>query len=98
MADGNFLEKAIQFVKQARDEDEKENYQEAYRLYLVSLDWFMAAIKCSFPTFPWSTHPFHAPLDPSVCVFLKLEVTEFPSPFSQHPTPILTLCCGLFHR
>jgi vacuolar protein-sorting-associated protein 4 len=47
MADGNFLEKAIQFVKQARDEDEKENYQEAYRLYLVSLDWFMAAIKCT---------------------------------------------------
>jgi len=47
MADGNFLEKAIQFVKQARDEDEKENYQEAYRLYLVSLDWFVAAIKCA---------------------------------------------------
>lgn len=47
MADGNFLEKATQFVKQARDEDEKENYQEAYRLYLVALDWFVAAIKCT---------------------------------------------------
>lgn len=48
MADGNFLEKAIQFVKQARDEDEKEHYSEAYRLYLVALEWFMAAMKCTY--------------------------------------------------
>lgn len=48
MADGNFLDKAIQAVKQAREEDDKENYDEAYRLYMVALDWFMAAIKCTF--------------------------------------------------
>lgn len=60
MSDGNFLEKAIQVVKQARDEDEKENYQEAYRLYIMALDWFMAAIKCmsSFVSVPKNW--FHA--------------------------------------
>jgi vacuolar protein-sorting-associated protein 4 len=47
MSDVNFLEKAIQYVKQARDEDEKENYQEAYKLYLLSLDYFMMTLKCT---------------------------------------------------
>jgi vacuolar protein-sorting-associated protein 4 len=46
MSDVNFLEKAIQYVKQARDEDEKENYAEAYKLYLLSLDYFMMTLKC----------------------------------------------------
>lgn len=51
MSDVNFLEKAIQIVKEARDADEKENYSEAYRLYLQSLEWFMAAIKCIYYSF-----------------------------------------------
>lgn len=46
MADCNFLEKAIQFVRQASDEDEKENYKEALRLYQLSLNYFITALKC----------------------------------------------------
>jgi vacuolar protein-sorting-associated protein 4 len=45
MADCNFLEKAIQFVRQASDEDEKENYKEALRLYQLSLNYFITALK-----------------------------------------------------
>lgn len=52
MSDVNFLEKAIQYVKQARDEDEKENYQEAYKLYLLSLDYFMMTLKCAYSFLP----------------------------------------------
>lgn len=48
MADCNFLEKAIQFVRQASDEDEKENYKEALRLYQLSLNYFITALKCKW--------------------------------------------------
>jgi hypothetical protein len=47
MADCNFLEKAIQLVKQASEADEKENYKEAFRLYSLSLEYFLAALKCT---------------------------------------------------
>jgi vacuolar protein-sorting-associated protein 4 len=47
MADCNFLEKAIQLVKQASEADEKENYKEAFRLYSLSLEYFLTALKCT---------------------------------------------------
>jgi hypothetical protein len=46
MANVNFLDKAIAHVKQATVEDEKQNYKEALRLYQLSLEYFLAALKC----------------------------------------------------
>lgn len=40
------LQKAIEIVQRAIDEDVKQNYQEAYKLYQNSLDYFMMAMKC----------------------------------------------------
>jgi len=48
MSDCNFLQKAIQIVTQATEEDAKKNYDEAFRLYSLSLEYFMTAIKCKF--------------------------------------------------
>eukprot|EP01102_Stenamoeba_stenopodia_P007640 TRINITY_DN2152_c0_g1_i1.p1 TRINITY_DN2152_c0_g1~~TRINITY_DN2152_c0_g1_i1.p1 ORF type:complete len:451 (-),score=113.56 TRINITY_DN2152_c0_g1_i1:88-1440(-) len=45
MSDCNFLQKAIQIVTQATEEDAKKNYEEAFRLYSLSLEYFMTAIK-----------------------------------------------------
>lgn len=39
-------QKAIEIVQKAIDEDVKQNYQEAYKLYQNSLDYFMMAMKC----------------------------------------------------
>jgi vacuolar protein-sorting-associated protein 4 len=36
-------------VKRAIEEDEKQDYQEAYRLYQQSLEYFMMALKCLHP-------------------------------------------------
>lgn len=47
MADCNFLQKAIGIVSQATEEDNKKNYEEAFRLYQLSLDYFMTALKCN---------------------------------------------------
>lgn len=47
MAGGNdFLKKAIEIVTKATEEDRKENYEEAYRLYQSALEYFMTALKC----------------------------------------------------
>ena len=45
MANSDFLNKAIEIVQKAIDEDVKQNYQEAYKLYQNSLDYFMMAMK-----------------------------------------------------
>eukprot|EP01100_Stratorugosa_tubuloviscum_P003342 TRINITY_DN1807_c0_g1_i1.p1 TRINITY_DN1807_c0_g1~~TRINITY_DN1807_c0_g1_i1.p1 ORF type:complete len:431 (+),score=220.49 TRINITY_DN1807_c0_g1_i1:74-1366(+) len=45
MTDCNFLQKAITIVTQATDEDKKENYEEALRLYQLALDYFFTALK-----------------------------------------------------
>jgi len=45
MTDGNFLQKAIQFVQQATDKDNSKEYAEAFRLYQLSLEYFMTALK-----------------------------------------------------
>lgn len=46
MANSNFLDKAIGIVKEAIEQDTKQNYQEAYKLYQNSLDFFLLALKC----------------------------------------------------
>ncbi|KYQ91797.1 hypothetical protein DLAC_11689 [Tieghemostelium lacteum] len=45
MGDVNFLQKAIQIVQQATEQDNAKNYVEAHRLYIVSLEWFTTALK-----------------------------------------------------
>eukprot|EP01115_Flamella_aegyptia_P014796 TRINITY_DN86609_c0_g1_i1.p1 TRINITY_DN86609_c0_g1~~TRINITY_DN86609_c0_g1_i1.p1 ORF type:complete len:242 (+),score=60.30 TRINITY_DN86609_c0_g1_i1:92-817(+) len=45
MTDCNFLQKAINFVGQAIEEDKKQNYQEALRLYQLALEYFITALK-----------------------------------------------------
>lgn len=52
MADCNFLQRAIDIVKQATTEDHNKNYEEALRLYQLALDYFMTALKCT----PLSPH------------------------------------------
>lgn len=44
----NLLEKAISLVKQATEEDEKGNYEEAKRLYVNSVEYFLAVNKCEY--------------------------------------------------
>lgn len=47
MSGGNdFLRKAIDIVSRATEEDRKENFEEAYRLYQSALEYFMTALKC----------------------------------------------------
>ncbi len=47
MADyGSFLQKAINIVQQATEKDAAKEYQEALRLYQLSLEYFMTALKC----------------------------------------------------
>lgn len=46
MANCNFLSKAIEHVKKATEEDKAQNYPEALRLYQLSLEYFLTAIKC----------------------------------------------------
>ncbi|KAL2914548.1 Vacuolar protein sorting-associated protein 4 [Polyrhizophydium stewartii] len=45
MAGVDFLGKAIEIVKRATDEDGKGNFEEAYKLYTNSLEYFMTAMK-----------------------------------------------------
>ncbi|XP_076822275.1 vacuolar protein sorting-associated protein 4B-like [Clavelina lepadiformis] len=45
MSGGSILEKAIDIVKQAADEDKNQNYQEALRLYESAVEHFLHAIK-----------------------------------------------------
>eukprot|EP01117_Protostelium_nocturnum_P013862 TRINITY_DN5217_c0_g1_i1.p1 TRINITY_DN5217_c0_g1~~TRINITY_DN5217_c0_g1_i1.p1 ORF type:complete len:471 (-),score=170.92 TRINITY_DN5217_c0_g1_i1:119-1408(-) len=45
MADCNFLGKAISIVQQATEKDSAKDYPEAFRLYQLSLEYFMTALK-----------------------------------------------------
>jgi len=45
MADCNFLQKAISIVQQATEKDAAKEYAEAFRLYQLSLEYFMTALK-----------------------------------------------------
>ncbi|KIO28383.1 hypothetical protein M407DRAFT_182013 [Tulasnella calospora MUT 4182] len=45
MANPSFLDRAIEIVQKAIDEDTNQNYAEAYKQYQNSLDYFMMALK-----------------------------------------------------
>jgi vacuolar protein-sorting-associated protein 4 len=45
MSDTGFLQKAITFVQQATEKDAQKDYAEAFRLYNVALEYFVAALK-----------------------------------------------------
>ncbi|KAJ3751258.1 P-loop containing nucleoside triphosphate hydrolase protein [Lentinula detonsa] len=45
MANSNSLDRAIELVQKAIDEDVKQNYDVAYKQYMNSLDYFMLALK-----------------------------------------------------
>lgn len=40
------LQRAIEMVQRAIDEDVNQNYPEAYKQYQNALDYFMLALKC----------------------------------------------------
>jgi len=45
MGDSNFLQKAIEIVTSATQEDQKKNYEDALKQYQLSLEYFMTALK-----------------------------------------------------
>ncbi|EUC67165.1 vacuolar sorting ATPase Vps4 [Rhizoctonia solani AG-3 Rhs1AP] len=45
MVNSNFLDRAIELVQKAIEEDVNQNYQEAYNQYKNALDYFMMALK-----------------------------------------------------
>jgi vacuolar protein-sorting-associated protein 4 len=46
MAAGTTLNKAIEIVTKATEEDRKKNYEEALKLYEHGVEYFLHAIKC----------------------------------------------------
>lgn len=44
----NSMQKAIELVTKATEEDTKKNYNDALRLYTNACDYFMHAMKCMF--------------------------------------------------
>lgn len=46
MASGTTLQKAIDLVTKATEEDRNKNYAEALRLYEHAVEYFLHAIKC----------------------------------------------------
>lgn len=46
MAAGTTLQKAIDIVTKATEEDRAKNYEEALRLYEHGVEYFLHAIKC----------------------------------------------------
>lgn len=46
MAQGTTLQKAIDIVTKATEEDRNKNYEEALRLYEHGVEYFLHAIKC----------------------------------------------------
>lgn len=55
MATGTTLQKAIDIVTKATEEDRNKNYEEALRLYEHGVEYFLHAIKCKF-IFAWILH------------------------------------------
>lgn len=47
MAGGTTLQKAIELVTKATEEDRNKNYEEALRLYEHGVEYFLHAIKCN---------------------------------------------------
>lgn len=55
MAGGTTLQKAIDIVTKATEEDRNKNYEEALRLYEHGVEYFLHAIKCKKTL---KKHPF----------------------------------------
>lgn len=51
MAAGTTLQKAIELVTKATEEDRNKNYEEALRLYEHGVEYFLHAIKCELLIF-----------------------------------------------
>lgn len=51
MAAGTTLQKAIDLVTKATEEDRNKNYEEALRLYEHGVEYFLHAIKCKWRSF-----------------------------------------------
>lgn len=49
MAAGTTLQKAIDLVTKATEEDRNKNYAEALRLYEHGVEYFLHTIKCKTP-------------------------------------------------
>lgn len=57
MSNQSTLQKAIDLVTKATEEDKNKNYAEALRLYEHGVEYFLHAIKCMFLfPFMWLTH------------------------------------------
>ena len=56
------MQKAIDLVTKATEEDKAKNYEEALRLYEHSVEYFLHAIKCNFTpqSFPFSSTLLHS--------------------------------------
>jgi vacuolar protein-sorting-associated protein 4 len=52
MAAGSTLQKAIDIVTKATEEDRNKNYEEALRLYEHGVEYFLHAIKCEYHLHP----------------------------------------------
>lgn len=51
MSNSGTLQKAIELVTKATEEDKNKNYEEALRLYEHGVEYFLHAIKCKFHRF-----------------------------------------------
>lgn len=51
MANSSTLQKAIDLVTKATEEDKNKNYAEALRLYEHGVEYFLHAIKCKWSPF-----------------------------------------------
>ena len=47
MGDPSIREKAIALARKATEEDNKQNYEEAYRYYRSAIQHFLHVIKCT---------------------------------------------------
>lgn len=58
MANSSTLQKAIDIVTKATEEDKNKNYSEALRLYEHGVEYFLHAIKCKWSIFSKKMYAF----------------------------------------
>lgn len=56
MAYSSLLQKAIDLVTRATNEDARKNYAEALPLYMNAVEYFLSAVKCKFRLIPKLAH------------------------------------------
>lgn len=57
----HLLQKAIDLVTKATEEDKAKNYEEALRLYQHAVEYFLHAIKCEYCNLTDSCTTLHPP-------------------------------------